>query len=79
MPDTNIAHLTGPELIDRLNALSLKQSQYSKLKIKATEELKPIEQARASKRLEIAVINEEQRQIRLEIAAIKYAIHAEGN
>ena len=75
----SIANLTGDQLVGYLNTLSLRQAEFSKLKIKATEELTPIEQARAAKRAEIQSITEKQRQTKIEIAACKYAIRAEKN
>ena len=75
--DLSIAHMTGDQLLNYLNALSLRQAEFSKLKIKLTEELTPIEQARAGKRAEIQAVTEKQRQVKIEIAACKYAIQAE--
>jgi len=76
--DISIASLSGDQLIQYLHTLSQKQSAYSKLKIKATEELIPIQQAMAAKKAEIQTINEKQRQCRIEISACKYAIKAEA-
>ena len=77
--EPTIANLSGDQLISYLNTLSQKQAEYSKLKIKLTEELTPIEQARAAKRAEIQAVTERQKQTKIEIAACKYAIKAEAN
>lgn len=74
--DVSIGQMDGHQLIEYLNTLSRKQAEYSSMKVKLTEELKPIEQARAAKRLEISVVSEQQRQVRIEIAACKYALKA---
>jgi hypothetical protein len=71
--------MTGDQLIVYLNTLSQRQAEYSKLKIKLTEELTPIEQARAAKRAEIQAVTEKQRQCKIEISSAKYAIKAEAN
>ena len=75
--DTNsIANMTGDELIKYNHILAAKQAEYSKLKIRLTEELTPIQQAMAKKKAEIQIIVEQQKQVKTEISAIKYAIKA---
>jgi len=74
-----ISSLSGPELLDYMNILSQRQSEFSKLKINLTEQLVPIDQARAAKRAEIQAVTERMKQCKIEIAASKYALKAEGN
>jgi len=69
--------MTGQELINYLNVLSQRQAAYSKLKIKATEDLIPIDQARAAKKAEIQTIIEKMKQVKIEIASCKYGIKSE--
>jgi hypothetical protein len=78
--EQSIAQMTGQELINYLNVLSQRQAAYSKLKIKATEDLIPIDQVRAAKKAEIQTIIERMKQCKIEIASTKYAIKscAEG-
>ena len=73
----SIANMSGDQLVNYLHSLSQRQSEFSKLKIKLTEDLTPIEQSRAAKRADIQMVTEKQRQCRIEIAAVKYAIKAE--
>ena len=75
--EINIASMTGDQLVQYLNTLSMRQAEFSRLKIRLNEELIPIDQARAAKRAEIQNVNERQRQCRIEIAACKYGIKAE--
>ena len=77
MENLSISNMSGPELLQYLHALSQKQSEYSKLKIKLTEELTPIQKDLAQKKAEIQMVSEKQKQVRIEIAAAKYAIKAE--
>ena len=74
-----ISSLSGPELLDYMNILSQRQSEFSKLKLNLTEQLVPIDQARAAKRAEIQAVTERMKQVKTEIAACKYAIKAESN
>lgn len=75
--DTPISQLSGPELLDYLNILSQRQSEFSKEKIKLTEAMKPIEQERATLRLSRDMIVEKMKQTKIEIAGVKYALKAE--
>lgn len=75
--EKSIAQMTGDELIAYLHILSQRQSEYSNLRVKIIEELKPIERSRSDKRAELQAITERQRQTKIEIAAVKYAIKAE--
>ena len=79
-PEVSIAQMSGDQLVAYLNTLSQRQSAYSKLKIKATEDLIPIDQARAAKKAEIQTIIERMKQCKIEISSVKYAIKscAEG-
>ena len=79
-PEVSIANLTGDQLISYLHTLSQRQAEYSKLKIKLTEELMPIQQDMAAKKAAIQTVIERQRQCKTEIAACKYSIKscAEG-
>ena len=77
--ELSIAQMSGDQLIQYLNTLSQRHAAYSKLKIKATEDLIPIDQARAAKKAEIQTIIEKMKQCKIEIAASKYALKAEGN
>jgi hypothetical protein len=61
LPEQSIANLSGDQLIQYLNTLSQRQSEYSKIKIKLTEDLVPIDQARALKKAEIQMITENHR------------------
>ena len=79
MAEQPISSMTGPELLDYLNILSQRQSEFSKLKIQLTEELVPIDQARALKKAEIQMVTEKMRQCKIEIASCKYALKAEQN
>jgi len=78
--EVSIAQMSGDQLIQYLNTLSQRQAAYSKLKINATEDLIPIDQARAAKKAEIQTIIEKMKQCKIEIASTKYAIKscAEG-
>ena len=76
--EKSISQMTGDELIAYLHILSQRQAQFSNLKVKLTEDLTPIEQARAAKRAEIQAVIERQRQCKIEIAACKYAIKGES-
>lgn len=75
--EQSIANMTGDECLKYLNTLSLKQAEYSKLRISLLEKLKPIERQRADLRADLQKVLEEQRQTKIEIAACKYAINAE--
>lgn len=75
-PDISIAHMTGDQLLNYMNVLSQRQNEYSKLKIKLTEELVPIDQSRAAKRADIQTVIERMKQTKIEVAAVKYAIKA---
>ena len=79
MTDQPISNMSGPELLDYLNILSQRQSEFSKEKIKLTEAMKPIEQERATLRLSRDMVIEKMRQTKIEIAAVKFALKAEGN
>lgn len=75
----SIGSMSGDQLVSYLHTLSAKQAEYSKLRIKLIEELKPLEQARSEKRADIQKVTEQQKQTKIEIAACKYAIKAEAN
>lgn len=77
--ENSIANMSGDELVRYLHVLSEKQAEFSKLRIKLIEELKPLEQARSEKKADIAKVTEQQKQTKIEIAAVKYAIKAEAN
>lgn len=74
----SISSMTGPELLDFLNILSQRQAAYSKLKIDLIEQLKPIEQARAEKKADIQAVTEKMKQVKIEVASVKYALKAES-
>ena len=79
MDNTNIASMSGDELVRYLHILSQRQAEFSKLRINLIEELKPIEKERSDKKAEIKKVEESQKQTKIEIAATKYAIKAESN
>jgi hypothetical protein len=72
--DTPISSMNGPQLLDYLNILSQRQAEYSKLKIDLTEQLVPIDQARAAKKADIQAVTERMKQCKIEIAGTKYAL-----
>ncbi len=78
MPDNDrpISQLSGTELLDYLSILSQRQAAFSKLKIDLIETLKPIEANRAEKRADIQKVIEAQRQTKIEISAVKFALKA---
>jgi len=77
--DKPINEMTGDELVSYLHILSARQAEYSRIKVQLTEELAPIQKEMAQKKSEITAVTERQRQVRIEIAACKYAIRAEAN
>lgn len=76
MSEQSISTMDGHELTSYLDILSRRQAEYSNLKVKLTEELIPIEQARTQKKADIVMICDKMKQVKLEIAACKYAMKA---
>ena len=77
--ELSISQMSAEQLISYLNILSQRQAEYSKLKIKKTEELIPIDQSRSKLRADIQNISEKMKQTKIEVAACKYALKAEAN